>query len=108
MKYSIYLTDNSREILDTLKDKGYYICPCCRFENVKWIHLYIRKNQDGTTTKEFHGTGGGCEMECEGMSSEKCIACSVLECSEKRNILILHDIESFENFLNFIENNDGK
>lgn len=39
-KKCIYLTDNSREIRNTLIDSGIKVCSCCSFQGFGWLHYF--------------------------------------------------------------------
>lgn len=95
----MFLTNNSQETLEKLKNLGYYICPCCTFKNVRWIHLFLRDDKI-----EFHGTGGGCENECEGMCTKKCIECALKEslAFKNRETRVYNELDDL---INFIQNN---
>ena len=101
MKHSIYFTDNSQETLDKLESLGFYICPCYKFYNTKWIHFYYRTID---SIKGFHGTGYQCEVQCKGTDepdSNKCVVCAIREnIAYKRNIHIFSDINELVQFIN--------
>lgn len=101
MKHSIYLTNSNQETLNKLESLGFYICPCCKFFNVKWIHFYYRTiNYKDNPIKEFHGTGI-CEEDCEDKSLDKCIMCSIKEnIRYKKDIHIFNDVDEMIEFIN--------
>lgn len=94
----IYFTNNNPETLKQLESLGIKICPCCKFYNTKWLRFNIIPIKE--TIINVHGIGYGCENECEGMSPEKCIICSVKdELQYNNNILIFSDINDLINYL---------
>lgn len=98
MKNVIYFTNNNSETLEQLESLGIKICPCCKFHNTKWIRLHINPIKEKIIN--VHGVGYGCESECEGMCSEKCIICSVKDVLYfNNNVLIFSDINDLINYL---------
>lgn len=100
MKNSIFFTNNSEDTLAKLKENGFHICSCCTFENAKWLHFYYRTLTTKEPVKEFHGVGFGCENECIGMSTEKCIRCAVTEGIDNSNTMIFNDLDDMISFIN--------
>lgn len=107
--YSIFLSNNFEESLKKLEGLGFDICTCCRFKDAKWLHFYCRELTNGDRKLEFHGVGNGCENECDGMCSEKCVTCTIKESVKSRNTMIFSQVEPMVEFINqfqFVGNND--
>ena len=87
MKYITYLACNSSEIRDRLRDNGYKLCPCCEYDGANWLTI-------DTNNKNVHGSGYGCEHECEGMNVDKCIKCEIYDCiKHKVNVMIFSNVD---------------
>lgn len=85
---SCYIRKNTEDLRDKLKDLGYCICLCCKFEDSMWLSI---RNKHTELNGVVHGVG--CVDECthattEDLLEDYAMTTSDIDCGENEDLFL--------------------
>lgn len=94
-KVHIYLSCNSKEVRDELREKGFDLCKCCEFEDSQWLS-YLDTNDT------VHGMGYPCENDCD---NKKCLQCCLFDSIRNNTTIVCKTVDEFIQYINKLRSN---